>query len=112
MKNENTQLSTIIKNLKVPLNKDPNKVEEINQEEKPNYLIDIKGFSKKKKYASIGDELTISIKPQEIPSGEILFDGTKVKNGKISVNKKGKYIITYVVDGAVITNRTVEVRDK
>lgn len=108
LKNEKTQPSTTIKNSKTQ----SNKVEEINNEEKQQYIIDIKELSKKKKYASIGDELTISIKPQEIPSGEILFEGTKVKNGKISVKKKGKYIITYVVDGAVITNRTVEVRDK
>ena len=95
---ENTQPSTSSNNL--------------NNQNDTIYKIDIKELSKKKKYASIGDELTISIKPQEIPSGEILFVGTKVKNGKISVKKKGKYIITYVVDGTVITDTTVEVRDK
>ena len=95
---ENTQPSTSSNNL--------------NNQNYTIYKIDIKELSKKKKYASIGDELTISIKPQEIPSGEILFAGTKVKNGKISVKKKGKYIITYVVDGTVITDTTVEVRDK
>lgn len=108
LKNEKTQPSTTIEDSKTQTNK----VEEINKEDKQKYIIDIKELSKKKKYASIGDELTISIKPQEIPSGEILFEGTKVKNGKISVKKKGKYIITYVVDGTVITDRTVEVRDK
>lgn len=83
-----------------------------NKEEHNEYTIDVKEITKKKPYVFIGKPLTITIKPREIPGGEIQFDGKKIKKNKVSVSAPGEHKITYVVDGIVIVDRIIEARDK
>ena len=83
-----------------------------NKEEHNEYTIDVKEITKKKPYVFIGKPLTITIKPREIPGGEIQFDGKKIKKNKVSVSAPGEHKITYVVDGTIIVDRIIEARDK
>lgn len=53
-----------------------------NKEENNEYTIDVKEITKKKPYVFIGEPLTITIKPREIPGGEIQFDGKKSRKIK------------------------------
>lgn len=83
-----------------------------NKEEYNEYTIDVKEITKKKPYVVIRKPLTITIKPREIPGGEIQFDGKKIKKDKVSVSAPGEHKITYVVDGTVIVDRIIEARDR
>ena len=83
-----------------------------NKEENKEYTIDVKEITKNNPYVSVGKLLTITIKPQVIPGGEIQFDGKKIKKNKVSVSAPGKHKIAYVVDGTVIVDRIIEARDK
>lgn len=83
-----------------------------NKEKKNEYTIDVKEITKKKPYVLIGKPLTITIKPREIPGGEIQFDGKKIKENNVSVSASGEHKITYVVDGTVIVDRIIEARDR
>lgn len=83
-----------------------------NKEENKEYTIDVKEITKNNPYVSVGKLLTITIKPQVIPGGEIHFDGKKIKKNKVSVSAPGKHKIAYVVDGTVIVDRIIEAIDK